>query len=106
MVGFYDALRIELADDGVSVTVVAPDFVVTQIHRRALGSDGQPLGESPMQEGRIMTAEECAGLIVEAAAKRKRLLITSRRGKLGRWLKLIWPSLIDRIAKRAIEQRY
>jgi NAD(P)-dependent dehydrogenase (short-subunit alcohol dehydrogenase family) len=106
MVGFYDSLRIELADDGVSVTVIAPDFVVSQIHRRAIGGDGRPLGESPMQESRIMTAETCARLIVRAAAARRRLLITSGRGRLGRWLKLVWPSLIDRLAKRAIEQRH
>jgi len=106
MVGFFDSLRIELADDGVAVTLVAPDFVVTEIHRRAFGATGQPLGKTPMQESRIMTADRCAELIVEATIKRKRLLITSRRGRLGRWLKLIWPGLIDRIARRAIEKRY
>jgi NAD(P)-dependent dehydrogenase (short-subunit alcohol dehydrogenase family) len=105
MVGFFDSLRIELADGGVSVTVIAPDFVVSQIHRRAMGADGRPLGQTPMQESRIMTAERCAELIVGAMEKRQRLLITSARGKLGRWLKLIAPGLIDRIAKKAIEQR-
>ena len=29
----------------------------------------------------------------------------SLRGKLGRWFKLIAPGLIDRIARKAIEQR-
>jgi NAD(P)-dependent dehydrogenase (short-subunit alcohol dehydrogenase family) len=106
MIGFYDSLRIELDGSGVSVTVIAPDFVVTEMHRRAVGSDGQPLGNTPMQEDKIMTAQDCAELIVTAMAKRQRLLITSMRGKLGRWLKLIWPALIDRIAKRAIEQRH
>jgi NAD(P)-dependent dehydrogenase (short-subunit alcohol dehydrogenase family) len=106
MVGFFDSLRIELADRGVTVTVVAPDFVVSKIHRRALDGKGTPLGETPMQEDRIMTAEDCARMMATAIARRKRLLITSRRGKLGRWLKLVWPGLIDRIAKKAIEQRY
>ncbi len=106
MVGFFDSLRIELADSDVSVTVIAPDFVVTQIHRRALGADGLPLGETPMQEGRIMTAEACAQLIVGAMDRRQRLLITSPRGKLGRWFKLFAPGLIDRIAKKAIERKF
>lgn len=106
MVGFFDSLRIELADDGVAVTVIAPDFVVSEIHRRALGPDGRPLGETPMQESRIMTAERCAELIVAATTRRQRLLITSLRGRLGRWIKLVWPGLIDRIARRAIEQRH
>ena len=105
MVGFFDSLRIELEDTGVTVTVVAPDFEVTQIHRRALGTDGRPLGETPMQESRIMTAERCAELIVDAMEKRQRLLITSRRGKLGRWVRLVAPGLIDRIAIKAIRER-
>ncbi len=105
MIGFFDSLRIELEDTGVTVTVIAPDFVVSQIHRRALGADGQPLGETPMQESRIMTAERCAQLIVDAMEKRRRLLITSLRGKLGRWVRLVAPGLIDRIARKAIRER-
>jgi short-subunit dehydrogenase len=105
MVGFFDSLRIELEDTGVTVTVIAPDFVVSQIHRRALGTDGRPLGETPMQESRIMTAERSAELIVDAMEKRQRLLITSLRGKLGRWVRLVAPGLIDRIARKAIRER-
>jgi short-subunit dehydrogenase len=105
MVGFFDSLRIELEDTGVTVTVIAPDFVVSQIHRRALGTDGRPLGETPMQESRIMTAERCAELIVDAMEKRQRLLITSLRGRLGRWVRLVAPGLIDRIARKAIRER-
>jgi len=100
--GFFDSLRIELEGTGVTVTMIAPDFVLSEIHRRALGPDGQPLGKSPLAEGRIMTAEECARLMVPAIEKRRRLLITSRRGRVGRWVRLAAPGLIDRIARRAI----
>jgi len=55
---------------------------------------------------RIMTAEDCAARIVRAIEKRERLVLMSARGKLGRWLKLLSPSLIDRIAERAIRQRH
>lgn len=103
--GFFDSLRIELAGSGVSVTVIAPDFVRSEIHKRAIGPDGRPLGASPMQVKRIMSAEECARLAVRGIERRKRLVITSRRGKLGVWLKLIAPSVIDRIAARAIREK-
>jgi short-subunit dehydrogenase len=106
MVGFFDSLRIELQGSGVSVTVIAPDFVRTETHKRALGPDGRPLGVSPMRQDRIMSAEECARLTVRAIEKRQRLLITSTRGRLGRWLKLIAPGAIDRIAARAIRERH
>ena len=105
MVGFFDSLRIELRTTGVGVCIIAPDFVVSQIHRRARKGDGEIMGDTPMQEARIMSAEDCAALIAGAMRKRQRLLITSVRGKLGRWLKLIAPALIDRIAERAIRLR-
>jgi short-subunit dehydrogenase len=100
--GFFDSLRIELESAGVTVTMIAPDFVLSEIHRRALGPDGRPLGRSPLHEARIMTAEECARRIVPAIERRRRLLITSRRGRAGRWVRLVAPGLIDRIARRAI----
>lgn len=100
--GFFDSLRCELAGSGVSVTIVCPDFVVSEIHRRALGPDGQPLGTSPMQEAKIMTAERCAAEIVRAARRRRRLVLLSARGRVGRYVRLLAPGLIDRLAIRAV----
>jgi short-subunit dehydrogenase len=106
MVGFFDSLRIELAGSGVDVTVIAPDFVVSEIHKRAIGADGEPLGASPMRQSKIMTADECAVHIIRGIEKRQRLVLMTARGKFGRWLKLLAPSLIDRIAAKAIRQRH
>ncbi len=105
MVGFFESLRIELAASGVDVTIVAPDFVVSQIHRRATGADGQPLGQTPMQEAHIMSAEECARRITRAMHRRQRLLITSARGRFVRWARLLVPGRVDRLAARAIRER-
>ncbi len=104
LIGFFDSLRVELRGTGVDVTIVAPDFVVSEIHRRSLGADGRPLGESPMQEDRIMSTEDCAAMILRAMTARKRLVIGSARGRLGRWVRLVAPGLIDRIAERAVRQ--
>ncbi|MCL1141038.1 SDR family oxidoreductase [Shewanella pneumatophori] len=103
MIGFFDSLRIEVADDKVAVTLICPDFVVSEIHKRALDEQGKPLGDTPMQESKIMTAEQCANMMLPVIAKRQRLLITSFRGRIGRWFKIIAPSLIDKIARRAID---
>ncbi|MGZ6291255.1 MAG: SDR family oxidoreductase [Syntrophales bacterium] len=103
--GFFDSLRIELDGTGVSITMVAPDFVLSELHRRAMGHDGKPLGKSPLQEGKIMTAEKCAALIVNAMESRDRLLLTSCRAKVGRWIRMLSPRSVDSIAKRAIRDR-
>jgi short-subunit dehydrogenase len=102
--GFFDSLRIELLGTGVAVTTIAPDFVRSEIHRRAFGRDGRPTGLSPLQESKIMSAEECAFLMVGAMKKRQRLLITSWRGRFGRVLRVFFPGLIDRIALKAVAE--
>ena len=106
MNGFFESLRIELAGTGVSVTTVAPDFVQSEIHQRSLGSDGKPLGRLLQDHGKYLSAEACADLIVKAMARRKRLVVTSARGKLGRWVKLCFPQVIDWMARKGVEEAY
>jgi len=102
MVGFFDTLRIEIAEYGVSVTMIYPDFVATETRKRAFGADGKPIGKSSVREDEVMSAERCAKLIIRAAAARKRELIMTWRGKMGLWVKLIAPGVVDRVAKKAI----
>ena len=104
MVGFFESLRIEVEDDGVSVTISFPDFVASGMHTRSLGADGAPLGHNPLQVDKIMTSEEAARLTLEGAAARKRQVVMSTRSRFGQWLKLIAPGKVDQIAKRAIEK--
>ncbi|HQZ17336.1 MAG TPA: SDR family oxidoreductase [Vicinamibacteria bacterium] len=102
--GLFESLRIEVAEHGVSVTMIAPDFVQSEIHSRAYGADGKPVGNSTIAERVAMPAERCAALIVRAMERRQRLLVTSLRGRLGRFARLVAPRLIDRIAYRAIRR--
>jgi short-subunit dehydrogenase len=101
-VGFFDSLRVELMGTGVSVTVVAPYFVQSEIRRRSPGPDGRTVEASPVKEGEIMSAEECARRIVRAMEKRQRMLVMTLKGKLGRWVKLVAPGLVDRMAAAAV----
>ncbi|MFT5164060.1 MAG: short-subunit dehydrogenase [Alteromonadaceae bacterium] len=106
MVGFFDSLRIEQKDNNINVITIAPDFVVSQIHKRALDKNGNALEHSPMQEKKIMSSEDCGLFIINAIKRNKRLAITSLRGKMGMFLKLFFPSFIDTLAAKAIRQRH
>jgi short-subunit dehydrogenase len=100
--GFSDSLRMELADSGVSVTVVCPYWVATEFHERFMNKEGRPTG--PRGRGlytkRTMTADRCAEIVLEAARKRKREVIMAP-GPIGIWLKLIAPSVVDRFIVKA-----
>ncbi len=99
---FCDSLRIELAGSGVSVTVVCPGFVGTGSRARNLGADGLPLGRSPVDEGAMMSVAECTRQLLDAAEHRDRELLMTARARLGMWLKLLVPSLVDRMAVQAM----
>ena len=103
MHGFSDSLRMELAEAGVSVTVVCPYWVVTEFHERFMNKDGKPKGP----EGRViytekmMTADRCAQIILQAAMKRKREVLMGL-GTVGVWLKMVAPELVDKIAVESV----
>jgi short-subunit dehydrogenase len=104
MTGFFDSLRIELDGSGVDVTMIYPGFVATGIRENATGPDGKPIMVSPVKEGEVMSVEECTRRIVTAMERREREVVMTLRGKIGMILKVFAPSLIDRIAKRAVEK--
>jgi short-subunit dehydrogenase len=111
MAGFFDSLRIELSgpelsETGVSVTMIYPGFVSTEIREHALGGDGKSLSISHVKESKVMSVETCAKLIINAAAKRKRELVMTLRGKIGLWMKLIAPKLVDNISRKSIKKGY
>jgi short-subunit dehydrogenase len=103
-IGFFDSLRVELQGTGVSVTVIAPHFVRSEIRRRSPGPDGRTVESSPVREADVMSAEECARRMVRAMERRQRMLVMSFKGKLGRWIKLVAPGLVDRMAAAAVRK--
>lgn len=98
MNGFSDSLRMELANDSVSVTLICPYWVVTEFHERYLDKNGKPKGKAgrAIYTKDMMTAERCAEIIVEAARRRKRQVIMWP-GVLGMWMKLLAPGWMDKL---------
>jgi short-subunit dehydrogenase len=96
MHGFYDSLRRELYQSGVSCTVVCPSWVATEFHESQLNQDGIPRG-SPGRAyytKRTMTSDQCAKIVLDAAEKRRREVLMGP-GTLATWLKLIAPGFLD-----------
>lgn len=97
MQGFLEALRTEVMKRGVHVLVACPGFTASNIRNVALTADGSLQGESPRDEGKMMTSEEVAEAIVKATLKRKRDLVLTTEGKLAVFLNKWVPGLMDTI---------
>lgn len=95
--GFLEVLRTELLKTGTHVLTACPGFTASNIRKRSLTKDGSQQGESPRNEEKMMTAEECAHHIYVATVKRKRTLILTTQGKLVVWLNKWLPGLADKM---------
>jgi len=98
MTGFFEALRAELKGAGVSVTTAYPGVVATQIRYRGYNAAGQAAGASGLKEDDAMSVEECARLILDGMERRQREVVMTGKGKLGRFLKLLAPGLVENMA--------
>lgn len=103
MTGFFEALRVELKGAGVSVTTAYPGVVLTNIRSRGLNAAGQTAGSSGLKEDNAMRVEECARLIIEGMQRREREVVMTGKGKLGRFLKLIMPGAVEKMALAALK---
>jgi short-subunit dehydrogenase len=97
MNGFMESLRTELLKTGVHVMVACPGFTTSNIRVAALAEDGQSHGETSMDEGKMMTAEEVAKIMADGIVNRKRTLVIGGQGKLTVWLNKLLPALADNL---------
>ena len=98
--GWMEALRTELLEEGVHVMWVCPGFTASNIRQVALNKEGMKQGETPMDESKMMTADECAKHIESAMLKRKRTLVLTFTGKRTVFLNKFFPALAERLVHR------
>jgi short-subunit dehydrogenase len=97
MQGFMESLRTELLHTGTHVMWVCPGFTKSNIRNVALNNEGKSQGETPLNEDKIMSTEECAAIIIKAIEKRKRTLVMTTQGKLTVWINKLFPGLADKL---------
>ena len=99
--GYFDCLRAELKESGVSVTLAVPGYVRTEISVNALTGDGSPLGAMRRGTAAGLDPDTCANRIVGAVEKgRDEVLIAGLKAAAAVWLKRASPSLLNRVVAR------
>jgi NAD(P)-dependent dehydrogenase (short-subunit alcohol dehydrogenase family) len=100
--GFFDSLRGELRAAGVSVTLVCPSFVRTDIGASALGADGGPATRARTEMGTPMEPDEVAEAVYRGVRRRRRLVVVPAMGRLAYLVSRVAPGLYERLMLRKL----
>jgi short-subunit dehydrogenase len=103
LVGYSDALRAEVAQHGIGITVVTPGFVQTNIAANALDGHGRRYGpnDDPVNHG--ISADAAAATILAGMRRGRREIPVGKGAEMqALWLKRLWPDAVfDRTQKMA-----
>lgn len=83
-----------------------PGVVDTEIRRNGLNPAGERAGVSGLREKGAMSVEQCVDEMVAAMEERKREWVMTAKGRLGMKLKPFLPSVIDKMAKDALDDEH
>jgi short-subunit dehydrogenase len=100
--GFSEAIRAELAKDGIDVVVVNPGLTQTNFSKNLL----EAKAKIQMDHLRGMTSEEVAEATLDAVAKGKSEITLTGRGKLLVLVNRFAPWVIDFFAKKKVRELF
>ena len=81
----------------IIVLVFAPGYTSSNVRNAALTADGTPQGETPLEEGKLMSAEEVALKLAKALRRRRSEVILTALGKVTVLAHRLFPRLTDRL---------
>lgn len=99
--GYFDSLRAELIDAGVSVTIVAPSFVATGIETRAAHRSAGGAGDWSTT-GEVLAPADVAHAIIDGMARRRPLVLPSRTARAAYVLSRVAPGVYARTMRRRV----
>ncbi len=95
-----ESLYAELAPSGVSVTLISPGFVASEIHRVDNRGVYHPNGRNPIPKWLEMSSQKAAQEIADAIYRRERERIVTLHGKFFVGLKRFFPGLTSGFLKK------
>ncbi|PJZ70733.1 3-ketoacyl-ACP reductase [Leptospira perolatii] len=92
-----DSARIELSEQGLRFITFCPPYTKTNLRSHGIDGDGNLLREGQYQ-GKSRSPEDVARKMIESVEnKNSRLVLIDSSGFLLKWLRTVWPALLERI---------
>lgn len=98
--GFFETLRLEHQKDNISVTIVCPGRVKTDISINALTKDGSAYGKMDQGQAGGVSVEYCANKYLDSIRKKKKEVLIGGKELIPVYLKRFVPALFYLLISR------
>ena len=104
--GYCEALRSELASSNVSVHIVSPGYIRTNLSLSAVMGDGKAYSKMDDTTANGANPDEVASEILNSVAVGRNDFVVAATvsAKLGLWLKFIAPSFLEKMLVKRYEK--
>ncbi|MBM72284.1 MAG: short-chain dehydrogenase [Crocinitomicaceae bacterium] len=99
--GFFEALRAEVYDQNINISMVLPGFIATDISLNAVVGDGSKQGTMDAKTEAGLTPMQCAVKLAKGVDRKKAEILIGRSEILAVYLKRFFPRLLRRIIRKA-----
>ena len=99
--GFFESLRAELFQENISVTMICPGFIKTNVSINALTADGSALNEMDDARANGMSPEDCAKAIFKALNSKKEEVYIGGKETYVVYLKRFFPTIFSKILRKS-----
>ena len=99
--GFFDALRAEHFNDHISVTLICPGFVATEISKNALTGNGSKQNKMDEATAKGIHPDRFAKLMLKAIkSKKEEAYIGGAKERLAVYAKRFYPKLVSKLIRK------
>lgn len=99
--GFFDSLRAELTQKNITITLICPGYVRTDISIHALTGNGAAQNTMDEATAKGISAEKTALKIIKAISKHKSEIYIGKKEVLGVYLKMFFPFWFEKLIAKA-----
>lgn len=108
VMGFFDALRVEMAHQNIRVTTITPGFIRTNISANALNGDGSTFGKVDEYIAGGMEVNDCARVIMRGFKQGKQEIavgkgIEMQMLKMKRYLPNLFLKIMNKQYEKALK---
>jgi len=98
--GYFESLRYEVYDKGITVNMIRPGFIKTNITINSLTEKGIKYNKMDQNQENGMSAFECASQILKAIDKNKEEVLIGGKETFGVLIKRLFPSYFSKMIRK------